>query len=118
VNARYVVLRHETPPGYPRPLHWDFMLEDNGSLLTWALEAEPVAGGVILAEQLAAHRLAYLDFEGEVSGRGKVTQFDAGRFNWLARRGDFISVELSGGKLAGRATLQLASDRWQIAFAQ
>ena len=32
---RFVVLRHETPPGYPRPPHYDLMLEQEGGLWTW-----------------------------------------------------------------------------------
>ena len=33
---RYVILQHDTPPGYPRPLHWDLMLEQGRTLRTWA----------------------------------------------------------------------------------
>jgi len=116
--ARYVILRHQTPPGYKRPLHWDLMLEQNGALQTWALTAEPVAGASIEAAQLADHRLTYLDYEGEVSGgRGSVSRVDAGRFVWLMQRGNLLQVELSGGQLQGIVTLQQTGGTWRVNFA-
>ena len=61
---RFVVLRHDGPQG----LHWDFMLEMGQGLATWALNREPDAAGPIPAEALPEHRLAYLDYEGSLSG--------------------------------------------------
>ncbi len=117
MNDRYVILKHATPPGYARPLHWDLMLEDDGVLLTWALASEPLTGGSTAAEQLAPHRLAYLDFEGEVSGgRGVVQRFDAGRFQWIKRRDDFIRIQLAGKVLSGHVTLQRQGEHWRATF--
>src|SRR5882724_3306447 len=66
---RFVILRHETPPGFARPAHWDFMLECGGVLRTW---------------EMADHRLAYLEYEGEVpGGRGTVSRWDEGRYEIL-----------------------------------
>lgn len=115
---RYAILRHETPPGSPRPLHWDFLLEDAGTLLTWALAQQPAAGRPIAAEALANHRTAYLDYEGPVSGnRGTVTRWDSGTFQWRRRNSREIAVVLSGRVLSGEAALTRADDiteRWQF----
>ncbi len=84
---RFVVLRHETPPGHERPTHWDFMLEAGGVLRTWALAEAPCRGRAIAAEELAEHRLAYLEYEGDVSGgRGSVVRWDAGTYEVLDGR--------------------------------
>ena len=113
---RFAILRHETPPGSPRPLHWDFLLEDAGTLLTWALAEPPATGRPIAAEALANHRTAYLDYEGPVSGhRGTVTRWDAGTFQWRRRSDREIAVNLSGHVLCGEAVLTRAdstSQQW------
>src|SRR5262245_41193710 len=95
---RFVVLRHEMPPDSARGrVHWDFMLEQAGALRTWALAEEPAAGDEILAEALADHRLAYLDYEGPISGdRGGVTQWDAGEYEAERDAADQLQVRLSG----------------------
>ncbi|MBI1903632.1 MAG: hypothetical protein HYS13_21225 [Planctomycetia bacterium] len=114
---RFVVLKHVPSPGGDRPLHWDFMLEDEGRLWTWALSEPPAAGATVAAERLADHRLAYLDYEGEVSGnRGIVTRFDSGQFQWLARTEDRLEIALRGEKLQGRAALVRSADpqRWTL----
>ena len=65
---RFVILRHELPDPRRRGVHWDFMLEHAGVLRTWALAEEPAPNKPISAEALADHRLAYLNYEGPVSG--------------------------------------------------
>ncbi len=105
---RFVVLRHEFPADASRTAHWDFMLEDEHDLATWALEALPGSATVpVRARQLPAHRLAYLTYEGPVSGnRGHVHPCDAGDFEWLAREPDLLRVQLRGQLLQGRVTLE------------
>ncbi|HEV2971076.1 MAG TPA: DNA polymerase ligase N-terminal domain-containing protein [Pirellulales bacterium] len=66
-------------------VHWDLMLESGAALRTWALAAEPASDILIAAEQLPDHRLAYLDYEGPISGdRGTVIRWDAGHFELLS----------------------------------
>jgi hypothetical protein len=103
---RFVILLHELPAGADRRTHWDLMLEADGVLRTWALAEEPALGRSIAAEPLADHRLAYLTYEGEVSGnRGRVTRWDSGEYEVLAEAADRLEIRLAGGRLAGVAVL-------------
>ncbi len=81
---RFVVLEHRFPAGSDRTSHWDLMLESAEDLLTWACENDPFTGRATSATALPNHRVAYLDFEGEISrGRGTVRQVYAGNYLWL-----------------------------------
>ncbi len=103
---RFVILRHETPANLSRGLHWDFMLEHEGALRTWALSEEPQCPGIVAALELAVHRMAYLQYEGPVSGdRGSVTRWDEGEFQLLAESSDRIELTLLGRRLSGRVLL-------------
>jgi len=98
---RFVVLEHDHPF-----LHWDFMLETGNSLRTWRLLAPPDSEKPILAEPLPDHRLAYLDYEGPVSGgRGSVRQWDAGEFEWIRDSEHRCTFSLAGRRLTGKAEL-------------
>ena len=99
---RFVILAHDHPM-----LHWDFMLEHDGKLRTWRLASSPDAGGPIDAEVLADHRMAYLDFEGPVSGdRGRVTRWDCGKYETVESSPTRIIVRLEAERLCGEATLE------------
>jgi|YNPMSStandDraft_1061717.scaffolds.fasta_scaffold00672_2 hypothetical protein len=104
-KLRFVVLEHDSPRGR----HWDLMLEQEGKLRTWALAAPPDTAGPIPAEALADHRLAYLDYEGPISGgRGQVRRWDAGLYEPLPpgdpNRPEEIYL-LEGGRLRGQVHL-------------
>ena len=82
------------------------MLEDGTTLRTWALDQPPRPGRSISGEQLPDHRLAYLDYEGPVSGnRGTVSQCDGGAFDVIARTETKWEVYLRGRQLDGQLTL-------------
>jgi len=108
------------PKDSARPLHWDLMLETGGILRTWALPAEPAAGRELIAEPLADHRLAYLDYEGPISGeRGEVARWDRGVWELLDESGEKLVARLRGEKLVGRLTLSrepVAAQRWRFFF--
>ncbi len=117
---RFVILFHETPPTYPRPAHYDLMLEQDGALRTWALAHPPAANTAIAAEQLSDHRLDYLDYEGPVSGdRGVVTRWDAGEYVMVEESPQRIIATLCGAKLHGRLELkevEPGSVNWLVRF--
>ena len=102
---RFVLLFHECPPSLGKPSHWDLMLEREGVLLTWNLPALPAAWGgdvaagkeEIAATRLADHRIAYLDYEGPISGdRGAVTRIDRGEYEAVEETDDNVRVRLRG----------------------
>jgi hypothetical protein len=98
---RFVVLTHDHPK-----LHWDFMLEREGVLRTWRLTQEPDSYDSIEAEQLADHRMAYLDYEGPVSGgRGEVRCWDRGDFDVIEWTTSRLVTKMSGTRLKCIASL-------------
>jgi hypothetical protein len=105
---RFVILRHDAPRG----VHFDFMLESGGVLKTWSLPQPPRPGVEILCEALPDHRLAYLDYEGPVSGdRGTVTRWDHGTCT-IERQTDVEwTVQLNGERTTGLATLRPMPDQ-------
>jgi hypothetical protein len=109
---RYVILRHETKHG----VHFDFMLEVGEVLKTWALPEAPQAGGEIVCEALADHRVAYLDYEGPISGdRGMVTRWDRGTYAIRWQTDAEWVVELLNDRTTAVATLRRNSEtpaRW------
>jgi hypothetical protein len=117
---RYVILLHELPPGGERLTHWDLMLERAGSLRTWALPGEPAETLSCDAEQLADHRLAYLEYEGQVSGdRGQVTRWDEGSYRTEHETADAVTVVLRGRRLSARVQLtrnDAESHFWNVSF--
>jgi hypothetical protein len=118
-TLRFVVLWHALPPAAGRASHWDFLLEDDSRLLAWALLRPPDSEGPIAAERLADHRLAYLEYEGPITGdRGSVKRWDSGTFNWCDRSTDVLEMELAGGVLRGRVTLRWQPDaqRWSFGY--
>lgn len=81
-GGRWVLLHHTTPPDYPRGDHFDFMLEAQASLLTWACEHNVLTHGTTSAERLDDHRKAWLELEGAVSNnRGQVARIAQGVFD-------------------------------------
>lgn len=111
---RFVILRHELPPGGGRASHFDLMIERGAALRTWALDSFPDGKSPVAAEELADHRLDYLSYEGPVSGdRGQVIRADEGTCELLAAGDDAWSVEFQGLLLRGRWELARESgNRW------
>ena len=113
---RFVILRHDDSRG----VHFDLMLEAHGVLKTWALPEPPRPGVEIQCEALGDHRLAYLDYEGPISGdRGSVVRWDRGEYAVGEQSETRWVITLAGQKLAGSATLQGTADHpkgWTFSF--
>lgn len=114
---RFVLLKHDHPF-----LHWDFMLERDGTLQTWRLDRQPSLDEEvrIAAAALPDHRITYLEYEGPVSGdRGSVVRVDRGEFAFVSCQAESIVIELQGTLLQGevRMTARAAdSGEWQFDY--
>jgi DNA ligase D-like protein (predicted 3'-phosphoesterase) len=99
-------------------LHYDFRLEVDGVLRSWAVPKGPSTNPADkrLAIEVPDHPLGYADFEGRLGpgyGEGAVIVWDMGEYEPLTG-GDFgaaldaghASFRLEGRKLAGSWTLQ------------
>ena len=114
VSTRYVILHHVQRDGE----HWDLMLEYAGTLMTWQLSREPVDASSFPqpARRIGDHRIAYLDYEGTVSGdRGHVKRIDRGPLSLVQNDSDQVVFTALGRRLNGRFRLtRQADDEWLL----
>jgi bifunctional non-homologous end joining protein LigD len=103
----FVVQRHDA-----RRLHYDFRLERDGALASWAVpKGIPLDPGQRhLAVHVEDHPLEYATFEGEIPqgqyGAGTVEIWDTGTYELLEEKKDGgLTVRLSGRRLQGVWTL-------------
>ena len=118
----YVVQEHHTPRGRTgERVHWDFRLERDGVLKSWAvprgLPTEP--GTNRLAVPTEDHPLEYAGFAGEIAageyGGGQVAIWDAGRYTCEKWADDHVTVVLDGRRLTGRYVLfRLGDGTWNV----
>jgi bifunctional non-homologous end joining protein LigD len=105
--AKFVVQRHDATR-----LHYDFRLERDGVLKSWALPKgvpeEP--GQRHLAVQVEDHPLSWGEFEGEIPkgsyGAGTVEIWDSGTYDVVEQKPDgTLTFRLHGKRLDGTWTL-------------
>ena len=113
----FVVQRHDATN-----LHFDFRLEIDGALVSWAVPKGPSVDprDKRLAVHVEDHPLDYADFEGRIEdgyGEGTVVVWDTGSYDNLteqdgepvepstALRDGHLKVELHGQKLTGAFAL-------------
>ncbi len=103
----FVVQRHDA-----RRLHYDFRLERDGALASWAVpKGVPLeTGQQHLAVHVEDHPLDYATFEGEIPagqyGAGSVEIWDNGTYELVEEKKDGgLTVHLHGEKLEGLWTL-------------
>ena len=103
----FVVQRHDATR-----LHYDFRLERNGALASWAVpKGVPLEPGTQhLAVHVEDHPLSYGDFEGEIPkgnyGAGTVEIWDRGTYELVEEKRDGgLTVHLHGERLEGLWTL-------------
>jgi len=103
----FVVQRHDA-----RRLHYDFRLERDGALASWAVpKGVPLEPGQQhLAVHVEDHPLEYATFEGEIPkgqyGAGQVDIWDHGTYELVEeKRNGGLTVRLHGKRLEGTWTL-------------
>ena len=103
----FVVQRHDA-----RRLHYDFRLERDGALASWAVpKGVPLEPGEQhLAVHVEDHPLDYATFEGEIPkgsyGAGTVEIWDKGTYELLEeKKNGGLTVRLEGKKLKGTYAL-------------
>jgi len=113
---RFVVQEH-----HARRLHWDFRLERDGVLVSWAVPKgvpmDPKTNH--LAVHVEDHPLDYIDFHGDIPagnyGAGKVLIWDNGTYDtekWSDRE---VMVILRGKRVQGRYVLfRTNGENWMI----
>lgn len=105
--------------------HFDFRLEMDGVLKSWAVPKEPPLqpGLRRLAIAVEDHPLEYGSFEGTIPeggyGAGKVSIWDRGDYILLEREPRKIRVDLHGTKLTGDYALffmkqERGQDQWLL----
>jgi bifunctional non-homologous end joining protein LigD len=106
----FVVQRHDA-----RRLHYDFRLERNGALASWAVpKGVPLEPGQqALAVHVEDHPLDYATFEGEIPagqyGAGTVEIWDHGTYELLEeKKNGGLTVRLKGERLNGTWALVAA----------
>src|SRR5262245_2542466 len=109
-GSRFVVQRHRA-----RRLHYDFRLEMDGLLASWAVPKGPTLDPAAkrMAIHVEDHPIEYFDFEGAIPrgeyGGGDVIVWDWGTWSLIegddpvaeVERGE-LHFELAGEKLRGR----------------
>lgn len=96
---------------HARNLHWDFRLEIEGVLKSWAIPKGPPekSGEKRLAVQVEDHPIEYADFEGTIPkgqyGAGKVIIWDKGTYDLLRKEAEIVEFILHGERLKGKFVL-------------
>jgi bifunctional non-homologous end joining protein LigD len=103
----FVIQRHDA-----RRLHYDFRLEKDGALASWAVpKGVPLEPGAkALAVHVEDHPLEYAKFHGEIPagqyGAGTVEIWDTGTYDLLEeKRNGQLTVHLHGKRLEGTWSL-------------
>jgi bifunctional non-homologous end joining protein LigD len=115
-GASFVIQEH-----HARRLHWDFRLERDGVLVSWALpKGVPFDPAVNhLAVHVEDHPLEYGSFEGQIPrgeyGAGQVTIWDRGWYEAPKWSPDEIKVVMHGQRVTGGYVLfQTKGNQWMI----
>jgi bifunctional non-homologous end joining protein LigD len=115
-GGSFVIQEH-----HARRLHWDFRLERDGVLVSWALpKGVPYDPAVNhLAVHTEDHPLEYGSFQGEIPrgeyGAGAVTIWDHGSYETLKWTSSEVKVVLHGQRVTGGYVLfQTKGNQWMI----
>lgn len=111
-KLRYLIQKHAA-----RRLHYDFRLEWNGTLMSWAIPKGPSEnpGDKRLAVHVEDHPIEYGDFEGTIPkgqyGAGTVMLWDRG--TWTPHQKD-VDAALANGKLSFELRGERLRGNWAL----
>lgn len=106
---RFVLLYHQLAADHVDESHYDLMLEEGDQLRTWRLAEKPDLSAPVQGQAIFPHRLAYLDYEGEITGnRGSVIRVDRGTYQIVSEDDRQLLVELYGAELVGRLAVLIS----------
>lgn len=115
-GSSFVIQEH-----HARALHWDFRLEREGVLVSWAIpKGLPQDPGVNrLAVQTEDHPIEYVSFEGEIPaghyGAGTVEIWDRGSYECEKWTDKEVKITLAGTRARGRYVLFRTGDKnWMV----
>jgi len=115
-SSRFVIQKHQATH-----LHYDFRLEMDNVLKSWAVPKEPPTQPGIrrLAVQVEDHELSYIDFEGTIPegeyGAGSVEIWDKGTYTLKNRTNKIIEFALDGSRLKGNyALVNFKENNWLL----
>ncbi|MEM1524764.1 MAG: DNA polymerase ligase N-terminal domain-containing protein [Nitrososphaerales archaeon] len=113
---RFVIHKHQA-----RHLHWDFRLEMDGVLKSWAVPKEPpsIPNVKRLAIEVEDHPIDYINFEGVIPegeyGAGIVEIWDNGEYELIERNENMIKFNLKGKRLSGSYRLiRMKGNQWLL----
>lgn len=115
-TGRFVVQEH-----HASQLHWDFRLELEGVLKSWAVpKGVPEEPNLRrLAVHVEDHPVEYIDFAGTIDegyGAGTVQIWDHGTFTMDSRRPEKLVFQLNGDRLHGDYVLVHTNGKNWILF--
>ena len=115
-SGRFVIQKHRATH-----LHYDFRLEMDGVLKSWAVPKEPPTETGIrrLAVQVEDHMLSWMDFEGTIPkgeyGAGTVEIWDRGTYSLKNRTDKIMEFNLKGTRLNGDyALVNFKENNWLL----
>jgi len=115
-RPRFVIQEH-----HASHLHYDFRLEIDGVLKSWAVpKGVPRESGIrSLAVQTEDHPLEYISFEGEIPegqyGAGSVSIYDTGIYYLTSLEPRKLEFVLEGSKYTGSyALINTGENNWLI----
>jgi bifunctional non-homologous end joining protein LigD len=115
-SGRFVIQKHQATH-----LHYDFRLEMDNVLKSWAVPKEPPTQSGVrrLAVQVEDHALDYIDFEGTIPegqyGAGTVEIWDKGTYTLKNKTEKMIEFTLNGSKLKGNyALVHFKENNWLL----
>ncbi len=104
---RFVIQKHSRAGD---ETHWDLMLEDSDSLLTWRITALPSSEDkTINGVKIFDHDKKFLSYEGPVNnGQGAVEISDSGKYEILEKQECCWTLRLAGENISGIFELKFA----------